>query len=287
MNLESSHDKLKMENIEPFDIMIIPPSKISQYDYNHPNYLEYIFNNIEIKTIKPENFALTLAQYTDLNKYKTNNMGNNIFGYSKNYCYNIIYLELNDNDKEDNIKNEVGILLNNCEGDLYGNCLIFKTYIPQDSYIMKFENIIKQDLINLLKSRATPKMVIYDGEFYEKRIGNIDKYSKELFGEEYIKKEQVNFYNHNLNFWYTISDYGIKICPNLINKKIDQMICFSTFNIYKDDFSLEELNKIIALSNKKIEDIDIELFKQDTDNLGRKIIKSKFRILEMMFKKYI
>lgn len=288
METESINDELKMDNTEEFDIMVVPVSKISQYNFNDPNYLDQVLKDIKIVKIKPENFALALAQNTELNKYKTNNMGNDVFGFSKNYCFNIIYLELHENDQKEEIKNEVGELLHNAETKIYGNCLIFKTYLPEDNFTMKFESIKKKDMADLLNSRKSPNMVIYDnGEYFEDRVPNIETYSKKLFGEDYIYKKEINFYHHMLNVWYTTSDYGEKIFPNLIDKKIDRMICFTKTNIYKDDFSLDELNKIIKLSNKEILSIDIELFKQEKDELNRKIIKSKFRILTIMFKKYI
>lgn len=288
METESINDELKMDNTEEFDIMVIPPSKISQYDFNHPNYLDLVLKDIKIIKIKPENFALALAQNTELNKYKTNNMGNDVFGFSKNYCYNIIFLELHQDDQKDEIKNEVGELLHNADGKIYGNCLIFKTFVPEDSFEMRFESIEKKDIVDLLNSRRSPNMVIYDdGDYFEHKVTDIESYSKKLFYDDYIFKKEINFYHHILNVWYTTADYGEKIFPNLIDKKIDRMICFTKTNIYKDDFSLDELNKIIKLSNKGIMSIDMELFKQEKDELDRKIIKSKFRILTMMFKKYI
>lgn len=287
MELESINDQLKMDNTQPFDIMVIPHSKISQYDFNHPNYLECVLNNIKITSIKPEEFSLALAKNTELNKYKTNNMGNDVFGFSKDYCYNIIYLELNEKDQKEDIKNEVGCLLHNADGSIYGNCIIFKTHLPDDNFSMKFESITKEDIVKLLQDRRSPKMVIYDDEFFEENVTDIESYSKKLFGEDYVNKKEINFYHHMLNIWYTTSDYGNKIFPKLIDKKIDRMICFTKTNIYKDNFSLDELNKIIKLSNKDIFNIDIELFKKNKDELGRKIIKSKFRILNLMFKKYI
>ena len=53
---------------------------------------------------------------------------------------------------------------------------------------------------------------------------------------------------------------------------------------YRDSLYLSELNKIILLS-KKLKDYTIpkEYLKEEKDNLGRDIVKNKYKILDMIY----
>jgi hypothetical protein len=281
-------DEIKMDNSANFLAMLIKPNTISEFDFNKSTYLNDIFNNnVEIFEIEPNNFMEIIGNKLQINKYKINNkintVKNNVFYQDKNYLYEIIFINLDKEFQNDNV-NELASLIN-IEGDeIYGNAIILKTWVPLESFEMKFTNIKLEDVINCLYSRKEPLIVVLeDGEYFEQRIEDLELFALKFFGNDYVDKKEIGILNHNLNIWYSKSDYGEKL-TNLVNVKVDKAIFFSyQYQNYRCDLTLDEVKKLIKIAEKNIFKVDNNLLEEEKDNIGRIINKNKFRILNIMY----
>ena len=281
-------DELKMDNSANFLAMLIKPNSISEFDFNKSSYLEDIFkNNNEIFEIEPNNFMETIGSKLQVNNYKIENkintVKNNVFYQDKNYLYEIIFINLDKDFHKDNV-NELASLIN-IEGDeIYGNAIILKTWVPIESFEMKFVDIKLEDIICCLKSRKEPLTVILeDGEYYEQRIEDLELFGLKFFGDDYVDKKELGILHHNLNIWYSKSDYGEKL-TNLVDVKVDKAIFFSyQYQNYRCDLSLDEVKKLIKIASNNIFKVDEKIIEEEKDNLGRIINKNKYRILNMMY----
>jgi len=287
-NVTLPKDEIKMDNSANFLAMVIKPNTISDFDFNSSTYLNDIFkNNHEIFEIEPENFMESIGTKLQVNNYKienkVNTLKNNVFYQDKNYLYEIIFINLDKENQIDNV-NELASLIN-IEGDqIYGYAIILKTWVPIESVEMKFVDVKLEDIINVLSNRKEPLAVILeDGEYYEQRISDIDIFAFKFFGEDYYDKKELGILHHNLNIWYSKSDYGEKL-TNLVDVKVDRCIFFSfQYQNYRCDLTMDEVKKLIKMASKNIFTVDEKLLEEETDNLGRIINKNKFRILNMMY----
>ena len=181
--------------------------------------------------------------------------------------------------------NDIGTILNIKGNKIKGTCLIFKSYISNTDYSMMIDNITKNDIGELLLARKTPKMVINeDGEWREENVSNIDKFKK-LFGEEYVYETSLNYMTYSLTIFYVKSDYGTESIPEIVKGKMESVIIYSVYGNMKDNFSLEEFNKIKYLLKKGIKTVDKELLDPKTDVMGRKVVNTKYRLLNLMYRK--
>ena len=92
---------------------------------------------------------------------------------------------------------------------------------------------------------------------------------------------------HNINIWY-ISDNGTKnVCGKIINEPIEKCIIFTMKNdIYRGSISLDEVHKIIYLSNILSNYITPEEFiEEKIDKNNRKIIVNKYKVLNKLYYK--
>mgnify|MGYP006119083737 CR=1 FL=1 len=132
-------------------------------------------------------------------------------------------------------------------------------------------------------------MVVYkDDEWQEITCNNIEDYKEYFFEEDKykVKKKELAFLLYNINILYTTFEYAEEnVCGKLLEGRIDKCIWYTMATTdYKGNLSLEEVQKIIKLSN--VLDTYIlndEETKEEDDHLGRKILKTKYRNLE---KKY-
>ncbi|ULY68497.1 hypothetical protein [Chlorella virus XW01] len=282
-------EEIKMDNFVNFVGMLIKPNEISNFDFNSSTYLEDIFkNNHEMFEIEPEKFMENIGTKLQVNNYKienkVNTVKNNVFFQDKNYLYEIIFIDLDKQFQTTDNVNELASLIN-IEGDqIYGSAVILKTWVPLESLEMKFVDVKLEDIINILAIRKEPLAVILeDGEYYEQRIGDLDLFALKFFSEEYYDKKELGIIHHNLNIWYTKSDFGEKL-TNIVNVKVDKCIFFSfQFQNYRCDITIDEVKKLIKMAEKNIFNVDEKILEDETDNLGRIINKNKFRILNMMY----
>jgi hypothetical protein len=294
--------KINLENNDDIECLVIYNSHINHIDYNRHDYIDTIINltNIETVKINNNNFNEILINYFNLNNINNDNDLNvktEIIGDEYEYTYELMYLDLPIKEENDIIEgdiNELSTLLNTNGNIIYSNAILFKNYLPSLTDKMLLCNMKKNDIKNILFNRVNNKIIIYDednNKFKEDiiRCNNLDfeKYAKEYFDNEFYYKYETKYLMHNINIWYIIEGSN-NILDNLINKPISKCIIFTKkTEEFIGNLSLNEFNKIIYLSKKNINDIPSELLHEKLDNLGRKIINNKYKILDYIYNKNI
>ena len=286
MRIHSSD--INFENTE-FSIMSIPPSDIKSINFNDPNYISHILSYLLIHPVKSDNFLESIAKYSNIKQYPNcHNIETEIIGFNNKYVFEMSFLIFNNLKEESNKipKNDIGSLLNINDTYIFGTCLIYKSYISDIDYSMKIVDISKDDIAELLISRREPKMIIYDDDIWiEENVQDIEKYKKHLFKDNYINELDLNYMSYNLKILYTKSEYGENILPNIVDAKIESMIIYSIYGNMIDSFSLEEFKKIKFLINKKITTIDEDILSKKKDHMNRSVINTKYRFLNLMYRK--
>lgn len=276
-----------------FSFLVIKPNNIDHLDYNKEGYINEVIKCINLEEIicDKDNFFFKVGDHLQNDKYGSDDSQilKNIVHEEENYLYEILYLDIKKNNllKAD-IFNGLGTLMNIENNHLWGNVILTKTYLPfNDLEKNEFSTVNKNDIFNILDSRVNTKIVYYeDGEFREEKIyGDIDHHSKRFFGDEFVNRNEIGFLAHNLNIYYTTSEIGEKFIPNIVKSSIDNAIFFTMKNDeFRGNLTLKELEKIIRLSNKLEKfSVDSELIKDEFDTNGKKIIKNKYRLLELSY----
>ena len=113
----------------------------------------------------------------------------------------------------------------------------------------------------------------------------MDEFADNFFDDKYDKLE-IPFLLHNINIWYETSNNKNNICGNLINKNINRCLWFTMLSDdYKGHLTIGEVKKIIELS-KHLEypyKPETEWIEDEKDEIGRKIIKNKYKILDKAY----
>ena len=293
------NNKIKLENKEDFKLLLIKANNIEKLNWSDPNYINKILNNdfIEEITFSPNKFAENLGMALDIEKYELPDVKCKLFYEEPNYHYEILYIDLLPNYKKKEIENQFSILLQN-NGDelIFGNALIMKTYVPVNNInYMKISDIKKDDIERILQDRINTKIVTFDNGDYEelKIVGSVEQFAESFFDKEdkyQIQKMELAFLKHNINIWFTKFEYGFEnVCGNLLKHLvINKCIVFTLINDnIRGNLSMDEFNKIKFLS-EKLEEYKIpeELDNDEKDDIGRLVIKNKYRILEYMYNKY-
>jgi hypothetical protein len=298
-DFKGDNDKLKFENKNNFNFMLIKPNKISNMDWMDDNYLNDLLSSdfISYHESSPDQFVESIGTLLEINKYKYPDVKVKLFYEEPNYHYEILYVNLLPEYKTDDMDNEFALLLQNYGDEkIFGNVLIMKSYVPVNNMKkMLISKIKADDIIRMLYDRVNTKAITYDnGDYEEKRIfGPMDKFAKTFFEEEdlyKIQKIELPFLKHNINIWFTKFEYGDEgVCGNLLKHlRINKCIVFTLIDDnYRGNLSMDEFKKIKFLSTK-LEDYltppDID--EDETDDIGRNVIKNRFRILELMYNKY-
>lgn len=292
------NNKIKLENKKDFKLLLIKANNIQDMNWSVPNYLDDILNSdyVEEVTFSPTQFAEDLGKTLDVEKYELPDVKCTLFYEEPNYHYEILYIDLLPNYKKKEIENQFSLLLqNNGDEKIFGNALIMKTYVPvNDMKYMKISDISRNDIKRILENRINTSVITFDNGDYEERkiVGSIEQYAENFFDEEdkyRIQKIEIAFLKHNINIWFTKFDYGFdNVCGNLLKHLvINKCIIFTLINDnIRGNLSMDEFNKIKFLSeNLENYSIPEELRDEEKDNIGRLVIKNKYRILEYMFNK--
>ena len=298
MNLEGmviTKDEMKMENKNDFEILTIKPNKIDNFDFNLPNYLNNIFS-LDIfnqETVNHNNFQESIAKYLEVKRFSGTDVETETFHEEEEYIYEMMYLEMPKDHRNETTENQLGSLINIQGKQIYGNIMIFRTYLPKKSFSMTFDNMDKKTLMNALEDRSNVKFLVYEDDTWreERTKDKIDNFSDNFFQDEkyYVKKLELAFLRHNINIWYVVSEYGEdNVCGKLLNCKIEKCIVFSMASEYlRTALSLDEFNKIMKLSFVLEKyDVDEEMIKEERDEYDRLKLKTRHRILEKIFSKY-
>lgn len=295
-------EKIVMEEVKDFNIMVITKGSIKHISWIDPDYSKKILdpqlNIYEIVKTNPDNFNEIMATKFNVDSYiieKDTDLSikKEIIADEMNYVYEILYIDMEKHKnyiKEENI-NELASLINTNGDTIYSNAIIFKNYIPSLSDSMQLVDMSSEDMERILYDRVHTKVVTFDddGNWKEIRVvGDLMSFASEFFDDGSIVKKEIPFLMHNLNMWYTTFDYGRMPCSKLINRKIDKAIFFTMkSDEFRGNLSLDEVKKIVKLSDKLESYITPEEYTvEKTDNLGRKIIYNKYKVLDEMYNKY-
>jgi hypothetical protein len=287
---------IKFETNESFEMMIISPNNIQSYDYNNPGYVTKLVNEDFIKIVQAnsDDFMEKIAENFNIDDYdpEDRNIVTQVFYDKPEYFYEILFLDVRS--KQNRIiekENQFGSMINTKAEKIYGNAIVLKTNIPNnEDKKMVLEKMSKNDLFEILDSRANTKVVIFeDGKLREEVVrGDMDVFCKNLFEEDYFKKKELSFLYHNLNIWYLPSEFGNEISNKLISGKVEYAVFFTNIcKEYRGNLTLDEVEKIIELS-KSLENFGLQKrwIEEEKDSLDRRIIKNKYKVLEYAWREH-
>jgi len=290
-------DKIIMENTDTFECMIIKPGTIQHIPWTDSNYAGKLMELDLFKIVKTNvnNFIEVISTHLDVNNYNIKNLNvkTEIVAEEPYYLYEILYIDLEkeiDFHKEENL-NELASLININGDKIYSNAIVFRSHIPSLSDSMTMCTITKEDLRRVLHDRVHTSIVICDedGLVEDRVVGDINKYAEIFFDGEKFKKLEFAFLMHNINIWYSVSEYGnSNLCGNLIDGLIDKCIWFSMkSDEFRCNLMVYEVEKIISLSKVMTKYITpVELLEEKNDKFGRKIIYNKYKVLDWVYDKY-
>jgi len=289
-------DKIKMENNNDFEVLVVKPGSIQSVSWMDPNYSNRLveLDLFQSVTTNQNNFFEVISVNLDVNKYTVKELyvKNEIIGEEPYYLYEMIYIDL---EKEpqyhtDENSNEFASLLNINGDKVYSNAIIFKNYLPPLTDSMYLESVTKNDIARLLRKRVHTNIVTcYEGKWVEcECVGDLNNFAEHFFEDEKYEKIEIPFLMHNINIWFTTALDGDKtLCGTLVKQPIDKCIWFTMkTDEFRGNLTLDEVNKIIYLS-KKLSNFmtPSDLTEEKIDYLGRKIIYNKYKVLDLLFNK--
>ena len=137
MYMTSCDNQIVMENVNNFKFLNILINDISSFNWLDPNYLDKLLklDIYNIVTSSSDNFLNDIVK--SLNFDDTINMNHmietQVIAEFPEYIYEILYINNIKND--DKYKNDIGSLLMINGDKIYGNIIILKTYLPNDSIL--------------------------------------------------------------------------------------------------------------------------------------------------------
>lgn len=290
-------DTIVMENTNTTKCLIININNIDHLKWSDHDYISNICKLDIYKYIdmNADNFTSIINENLYYDFIDDIRIDKQIIYEESEYVYELLYINstLENIDIKKNYMNGLATLLNTNqdEKEIYFNCILLKTHIPLNSDSILFHDISIKDIENILFYRANKKIITYDEDYKEEILfGDIEAYGKTFFNEEYYVKKEIKFLHYNLNLWFTTSEYGEPyICGKLILNTIDKCIIF----IKNDESNLghitmDEFNKIIFLSDKMDNyTVPNEYYEDKIDKYNRKIIYNKYKILNLLYHKYL
>jgi hypothetical protein len=299
IEITEEQNKVKMTNTNEFKLLVIEPNEIKDRDWSHINYLYDLVNDkfCTYLNVHPDDYINFIGKHLEVDKYNEPYIKVQLIFEEKDYITEMMYVEVRKEDEEKYQLNEFANLLNISEDKIYGNVIINRTFISSINNDMYLDDITPEKLHKSLHKRANTTVILYDSDnesFKEADVfGPMDVYAENFFEEKKynIKKYEFKFLNHNISVWYTEDEYGdLDVCGGLLSEKtkVDKIIIFSMWTEdYRDSLYLDEFNKIIKLSKVLKEfTTPVEYNKEEKDELGRNIIKNKYKILNLMYQKY-
>ena len=303
---------IKLENKEPFQVLLITPNRMNELDWIKPNYLKTILSAPYCKytMIDPKEYVSHIATLLEISKYPYPDAKVTVISEETDYIKEIIYLDIIPECRTIELVNDFGTMLNTNGDTIYGNVIVTRTKLDSNDELNK-SNMYNVDVTNInmehmLYKRANTSVITYDCDndatsirevescYTETAVfGSLDKFAEKFFGNSIytIKKLEFGFLKHNINIWYSEDKYGnLDVCGDFLPDlcRVDKMIVFTLWNEnYRGNLTLDEFNKIKFLSKKMDkyivpEDID----KEEYDHLNRVIIKTKDRILNTIYNIY-
>lgn len=291
-------EKVIMENNDTFEVLVIKPGTIKHISWMDPEYSKKLMELKLFDSIKtnPDNFLQVIATNLDVNKYKIKDLHvkTEIIGEEPYYLYEMLYVDLEketDYHNEYNL-NELASLININGEQIYSNAIIFRNYIPSLTDSMTLCNVTKKDIERLLHDRVHTKIVTCDENKWveDNIVGDLNNFAQIFFDDEKYHQIEISFLMHNINIWYIPNTFGEKnICGSFIKKAIEKCLWFTMkSDELRDNLSLEEVKKIIYLSNTLTTyQLPSEFSNEKIDKYGRKIIYNKYKVLDLIYNKYL
>ena len=307
--MDHDNESIKLSNTTPYQVLVISSNSITDRDWSDPLYLKTLLNDsfCKYELIDPKEYVKCIATLLNIKDYAFPSVKTNIISESTEYIDEIMYIDVFPEYKIDELKNECATLLN-INGDIiYGNAIISRTCIPSNDDInietedkrpsMFYSDVTSINLEQMMHNRINTRMILYDSnkdEYIEREIsGSLDIFANEFFGKSYdsIKKHEIGFLKHNINIWYSSQKEGkTDVFGNIFPEStcIDKMIVFTMWcENYRGNITLDEFNKIKFLSKHLVnyntpDDMTIE----KEDDIGRLIIKNKYRVLNTVYNMY-
>lgn len=287
------NSQLTFENNDNFNIILIQPESINHLNWSHENYTDHLIELkcYEIINTNKNNFLEIISDKLNLSKFKDKSdleVTTQIISEMPGYIYELLYI--NDLNENDDVINNVASLLNTNDSKIYGNALLIKTFIPSLSKSILIENSAINDIKIILDSRVKTNIVIYDGDWSNKKVaGDLNEFAKTFFDGNFIKFE-VAFLLHNVNIWYEICDgCSLKTCGKVLERPIYKCFWFTMItDEYRGSIYLDEVKKIINISNKMDFPFNAknEWLNDEKDDFSRKVIKNKYKILDLAYYEY-
>lgn len=303
---ENSNVDILMENNDDFECLVIKKGKISHISWTEPDYLQKLMDLDLIESVKTNSktFAKFLADSLQVQEYQVKSLyvKPEIITEEKEYVYELYYIDLEKevNYHKDDYKNELASLVNVNGETIYSNAIFMKNYLPSLSEKMSLSTVTKDDLKRVMHNRVHTKVITYDeiNKWVEREVvGDLTIFANQFFDNDY-KKVEMPFLMHNLNIWFTTEYetdnwFGSKdkvydgICGRLINKPIEKCILFTMItDECRGNITMDEVKKIIYLSTKLETYRTPEIYVEERmDEMGRKIIYNKYRVLDDVYSK--
>ena len=306
--MENDNKYIKLENVEPYQVLVITPNNIESRDWAAKDYIMSLLSDTfcEYTTIDPKDYVNRISELLNIGNYVYCDVKVCIISEQTDFIDEIMYIDLFPEYKTIENKNDFGTLLN-INGDMiHGNVILSRTKISStddlystdtNSITMYYVDTLKENLDKMLYQRVHTKLITYDSDdetYNEIEVfGPLDNFAEMFFGEAHYtyKKLEIGFLKHNINIWYSENKYGnLDVFGNILPElsRVDKMIVFTMWTTnYRGNFVLDEFNKIKYLS-KKLTDWSVpkELDEDSKDHLNRVIIKNKYRILNTIYNKY-
>lgn len=287
-------EKVKMENNENFEVLVIKPGSIKNISWLDPKYAYKLteLDLFESVTTNEDNFLEVIATKLEVNKYQVKDLHvkNEFIGEEPYYLYEMIYIDLEKEPKyhTDEYLNDFASLININGDQIYSNAIIFRNHLPSLTDSMNLCTITKNDLAKMLHERVHTMIVTCDeGKWVQDEyVGALENFAEIFFDGEKYEKIELAFMMHNINIWYTTAiDGNNNLCGTLVKHPVDKCIWFTMKSEdFRGNLTLNEVNKIIYLS-KILSDFNTpsQYTEEKIDNLGRKIINNKYKVLDLLY----
>lgn len=277
---------LKTETTKSHDVLLIKPYDFSSLDWNNPHYLQFImglpiYNTI---TVDPQHISEIWVKNLDIPENATITVTSSIVFEDSKFLYELIWVYYH-NENETPKKNDLATLLNVDGNIIYGNALLMKTHMPVESYSAIIVDASRDDIYHILERRIKHKTVVYqDGDWEEHEwIVDLNSFLDNIFDLDKKEFKEVGFLNHNLQIYYSKGKNSEM--EKIVGSKYDKLVITSKLtDDFYCDITLNEIKKIIEIS-KKLDNwtTSEDMLKDEKDDLGRKIVKNKYRILEKYY----
>lgn len=250
-NTENVEKTVYFPEQDNFKFLLIKNKDISNIRFDDPEYKKIICSldcYEQVESTSSEFFNI-LVEKLELKNYESFGLNTQVIGNTPEYLYEMIHIDLPLDKMPTEIYNGVGNLLKMDQMHIFGNVVMIKTLISENSEELKMVNCSLTDLHDLLEQRVRHYGVSVDDDG---EINEFDWYYEDP--KKYIEEFMMNdhkfvekaFLLHNLQIYYTPGSKDD--FEELIGEKYDQLIILTKLTDYfYGNFKLKEFNDIKEL----------------------------------------